>query len=383
MAENTKILVVEDDFQNRQLISIYLSRTGYEVTISVNGVDALERLKTYTPDLIISDISMPHMDGFQLYDKVKEISHLRSIPFIFLTAHSDTDKRRYSKEIGSDDFLTKPIEQEDLLVSIRGKLKRVEEIRSTTTSALFSDIDKLKREILSTITHEVNTPLFIIKLTTNLLLDDSMEFRPHELQELLLRIKRSGERLDGLLKDFLVSARIAAGDAIKEYKDAQQEIEINYVVTHLMPKLERLAAAAQLKLTTNLSKRTPPVMIHVDQIADVIERLFLNAIKFNKPNGAIVMTTDSNDEDVFLRIKDTGIGIPADQLSRVFDKFYQVNRNEMEQQGAGLGLSIARDLAYINRGDILAKSTDGVGSEFTLAIRIPKKKSTTEEKDLK
>lgn len=376
-AQATKILVVEDDFQNRQLISIYLSKTGYEVTVCVNGLDALEKLQTYTPDLIISDISMPHLDGFQLYDKVKEFNHLRSIPFIFLTAHSDTDKRRYSKEIGSDDFLTKPIEQEDLLVSIRGKLKRVEEIRSTTTSALFNEVDQLKREILSTITHEVNTPLFIIKLTTNLLLDDSMEFRPHELQELLLRIKRSGERLDGLLKDFLVSARVAAGDAIKEYKDARQEIELNYVVTHLMPKLERMASSAQLKLTTNLSK-VPVVLIHVDQVADIIERLFNNAVKFNKPNGSIHVSTDANEEDAFVRIKDTGIGIPADRLAHVFEKFYQVNRSEMEQQGAGLGLSIARDLAYINGGDILAKSTEGVGSEFTLAIRLRKKPSGKE-----
>jgi signal transduction histidine kinase len=368
--EHIKILVVEDDFQNRQLINIYLSRSHYDVTLAVNGFDALEKLKQFTPDLIVSDISMPNMDGFELYDQVKKLEHLRSIPFIFLTAHSDIEKRRHSKEIGSDDFLTKPIEQEDLLVSIRGKLKRVQEIRSSAHHQAMNEVDHLKREILSTITHEVNTPLFIIKLTTNLLLDDSMEFKPTELQELLMRIQRSGERLDGLLKDFLISARIAAGDAIKEFKEAKQEVDVSYILRHLLPKLEKMASAVGIRLTADLGTPLPPVEIHVDQFADVIERLVHNAVKFNKPQGTVHIRCEQDDEDVFIRIKDTGIGIPADKISYIFEKFYQVNRSEMEQQGAGLGLPIARDLAYINRGDLTVRSSEGEGSEFTLRLPI-------------
>ncbi len=371
--EHIKILVVEDDFQNRQLINIYLSRSHYDVTLAVNGFDALEKLKQFTPDLIVSDISMPNMDGFELYDQVKKLEHLRSIPFIFLTAHSDIEKRRHSKEIGSDDFLTKPIEQEDLLVSIRGKLKRVQEIRSSAHHQAMNEVDHLKREILSTITHEVNTPLFIIKLTTNLLLDDSMEFKPTELQELLMRIQRSGERLDGLLKDFLISARIAAGDAIKEFKEAKQEVDVSYILRHLLPKLEKMASAAGIRLTADLGTPLPPVEIHVDQFADVIERLVHNAVKFNKPQGTVHIRCEQDDEDVFICIKDTGIGIPADKISYIFEKFYQVNRSEMEQQGAGLGLPIARDLAYINRGDLTVRSTESEGSEFTLRLPIKKK----------
>ncbi len=366
----TKILVVEDDFQNRQLINIYLRQAEYDVTLSINGVDALDKLKTFTPDLIVSDISMPYMDGFQLYDKVKEIPELRSIPFIFLTAHSDAEKRRHGKEIGSDDFLTKPIEQEDLIASIRGRLKRVNEIRSSAETQLFSQIDLLKREILSTITHEVNTPLFIIKLTANLLLDESMEFKPQELQELLLRIKRSGERLDSLMKDFLITVRIAAGEARREYGEASQDGDINFVLQHLMGLFKKQASAKNLTLESEFDPNIPVTRIHVDQVADIFERIFSNALKFNKENGKIYITTKLDSKKISVTIEDTGVGIPADKLHNVFNKFFQVNRPETEQQGAGLGLSIAKDLAKINHGDIFVESTEGVGSKFIIVFSI-------------
>jgi signal transduction histidine kinase len=365
-----KILVVEDDFQNRQLIHIYLRQAEYDVTLSINGVDALEKLKSFTPDLIVSDISMPYMDGFQLYDRVKQIPHFRSIPFIFLTAHSDAEKRRHGKEIGSDDFLTKPIEQEDLIASIRGKLKRVDEIRSSAESQLFSQIDVLKREILSTITHEVNTPLFIIKLTANLLLDETMEFKPNELQELLQRIKRSGERLDSLLKDFLITVRIAAGEAKRENTEAKQDVDINYVIQHLIPMLKKLALTKNLSVETELDPNTPMIKIHVDQVADILERIFSNAVKFNKDNGKIFLKTKLESNKINVTIEDTGIGIPADKLPNVFNKFFQVNRPEMEQQGAGLGLAIAKDLAKINNADIVVESTEGMGSKFSIIFSI-------------
>lgn len=366
----TKILVVEDDFQNRQLINIYLSRSGYEVVSAINGTAALDKLQNYTPDLIISDISMPLMDGFELYDKVKGFPHLRSVPFIFLTAYSDTEKRRHSKEIGSDDFLTKPIEQEELLASIRGKLKRVNEIKTNTENQIFNQVDQLKREILSTITHEVNTPLFIIKLTSNLLLDEKMDFQQNELQELLLRIKRSGERLDSLLKDFLITVRIATGEAKTEYEKTKQDVDLNFIIQHLLPRFENDAKTRNIKLTSRFTPNLPSLQLDVDQISDVIERLINNAIKFNKENGSVIITTSHDSNRVMVVMEDTGIGIPSENLPLIFNKFFQVNRAEMEQQGAGLGLNIARDLARINGGEITVETDEGVGSKFILTFQI-------------
>jgi two-component system sensor histidine kinase/response regulator len=366
----TKILVVEDDFQNRQLINIYLSRAGFEVMSAINGIAALEKLSTFTPDLIVSDIAMPHMDGFELYEKVKTFPHLRSVPFIFLTAYSDTEKRRHSKEIGSDDFLTKPIEQEDLLASIRGKLKRVNEIRSTTRTEMINQVDQLKREILSTITHEVNTPLFIIKLTSNLLLDDKMEFQQNELQELLMRIKKSGERLDSLLKDFLITVRIATGEARTEYEKTKQEADLNSVIVHLLPRYEKDLNLRNISLSTNMMPEPPLIAVDVDQMADVFDRLITNAIKFNKELGSITITETHDAQKVIFTVEDTGIGIPSDKIQYIFTKFYQVNRAEMEQQGAGLGLNIARELARINGGELWVESEENIGSKFTLTFKL-------------
>lgn len=368
--DRTKILVVEDDFQNRQLINIYLSRSGYEVVSAINGTAALDKLQNYTPDLIISDIAMPFMDGFELYDKVKAFPHLRSVPFIFLTAYSDAEKRRHSKEIGSDDFLTKPIEQEELLASIRGKLKRVKEIKTTAQTEILNQVDQLKREILSTITHEVNTPLFIIKLTSNLLLDEKMEFQQNELQELLLRIKRSGERLDSLLKDFLVTVRVATGEAKNEYEKTKQDVDLNFIIQHLLTRFDNDAKSRNITISSHFAPNIPMLKLDVDQIADVIERLINNAIKFNRENGSVIIRSSHDSEKVVIVVEDTGIGIPADSVPYVFNKFFQVNRAEMEQQGAGLGLNIARDLTRINGGEITVDSEEGVGSKFTLTFQI-------------
>ncbi len=366
--DKTLILVVEDDFQNRQLLSIYLQRAGYEVDLASNGVEALEKLRMSAPDLIISDISMPRMDGFELYKAVKDVPALRPIPFIFLTAHSDADRRRYGKELGSDDFLTKPISQEDLLVSLRGKLKRVDEIRTTTEEKMRQEVDAVKRSILSTLTHEVNTPLFIIKLTANLLLDQTMHFQPSELNELLQRIKRSGDRLDSLLNDFLVTTRITAGEANREYQEARQTVGLNFVLGHLKPKFEKAADVAEITLVYELSDEVPDVMIHVDQIADVLERIFSNAAKFSKAGDRITIRTSGDDGKANYEIEDTGMGIPAKHLPHVFEKFYQVNRPTMEQQGAGLGLSIAKSLVEINGGQIDIRSREEAGTRVRISF---------------
>ncbi len=363
-----KILVVEDDFQNRQLIAAYLRGQEFEVMLANNGHEALEKLKTFEPTIIVSDISMPHMDGFELYDKVKEIPHLHSVPFIFLTAHVDADKRRRGKGMGSDDYLTKPIEQEDLIASIKGCLKRVQEIQSATEKQLINQVDSLKREILTAITHEVNTPLFIIKLTANLLLDDSMNFQQGELQELLQKIKKSGDRLDSLLKDFLLTVRISSGESKKEYEDSRQTVEPYFVLAHMLPRLQKTITAQGLSFQTDLSPNLPKLNLHVDQVANIIDRLIDNAIKFNKPNGTVYLRSQIRSHEIVIEVADTGIGIPGEYLEKIFEKFFQLNRTTIEQQGTGLGLTIARELARINQGDIFVESEEGAGSKFMLVF---------------
>ncbi len=362
------ILVVEDDFQNRQMISIYLQRSGFDVELASNGHEALEKLKGAKPDLIISDISMPHMDGFQLYQAVKEVADYRTIPFIFLTAHSDADRRRHSKELGSDDFLTKPIELEDLLVTVRGRMKRVREIQTTMEEQMRSELDDIKRTILSTLTHEVNTPLFIIKLTANLLLDESMQFQPTELRELLQRIKRSGDRLDALLRDFLVTTRIAGGEAHREFEESAQPLNINHILNHLQIKFQKMVEPRTLTLYVDLAPTLPDVRMKMDQIADVAERVMQNAVKFTNEKGEITIRTYARDGKVVMEIRDTGIGMETQEIPKIFDKFYQIDRAKSEQQGAGLGLTIAQALVRIHGGTIEVESEKGKGSTFRVVL---------------
>lgn len=363
--ETRTILIVDDEQNNLDILHMYLSFFGYEVMQAINGKTALDMLAKTVPDLIISDISMPGMDGYQLYGHVKNNPDWRSVPFIFLTAHSDAPSIRRGKEIGSDDYLTKPIEKEDLIASVRGKMKRVRELQDSVAATEFEKIDTLKREILTTLTHELKTPLFVIKFTTDMLLDDNIRFTEIELRELLQRLQKSGDRLGGLVEDFLLCTQIETGQASQDYERQKGSNSLKALLLPLVQYFEKHYEHKNVKIDLKCDDDLPNVMIDGRQMKTVFECLIENAIKFSRAGSATVLIdTYEKDGILTVSIQDNGVGISAAELDKIFVKFYQIDRKKVEQQGAGLGLTIARGLCNINGFDIRVESVKGKGSTF-------------------
>jgi len=359
------ILVVEDNPTMAEGICDVLEMEGYATICTPNGVEALSRLEESPVDLILADIMMPLMDGYDFHRKVREHPEWMAIPFVFLTAKGQKEDIRLGKQLGADDYLVKPFDPDDLSVVVKAKLRRVEEVRQ----AADRELDELKYTILNSLSHEFRTPLTYIQGYTDLLLDSDPSSEPQIFKDFLQRIQLGSQRIQKLVEDFIFLVSLESGEVAQAIAEGGLEID-------LMPTLR----AATLAFQESLVKRNvalhaewpsglPRVFAYAPLIADAFSRLLDNAIKFVPNEGAEVwVSVTEADGQVRIAIRDNGIGIPAEEHNRIFDRFHQVNRDIYEQQGVGLGLSIARSIVELHQGIIEVESALGEGSTFTIVL---------------
>jgi K+-sensing histidine kinase KdpD len=355
---NTVLLVVEDDPQAREVIELLLESQGYDILSASDGKEGIKILEKSLPDLILSDVMMPNMDGFEFYKKVQENFKWRSIPFVFMTALSAEDDIKKAKEMGVDDYVTKPIDESMLFSIIKGKLNRSKMIKD----GVKNEVDKLKNEIISVLSHEFRTPLSHIIGISSILLDERENIRPDELEFLLEGIKHGGDRLSNLIEEFLIVANIEAGDI--EKVSLKSEVDIKSILESIIENNKKFIAKKNIDLKLDLFQELPFIVANAKQIYEIFSQLMSNAIKFTPQDGNINLKTFTGKEKLWVEISDSGIGIPQEEIPKIFDKFYQVNRKKMEQQGAGLGLYIAKKLAEANNCKIKCNSIEGKGSNF-------------------
>lgn len=361
------ILVVEDHKALLDAIRDILQSHGYVVAVAGNGIEALQIMERTCPDLIIADIMMPRMDGYAFYEAVRSRSEWVAIPFIFLTAKSDKEDILKGKSLGAEDYITKPFEPRELLTAVQARLKRAETIRE----AAAAEFDRLKQQIVTILGHELRTPLTYIHGYTSLALEDIPSLSPDALQEFLLAIKRGADRLTHLVEDLLLIVRLDAGQTGEEFRLlAQVHNNLDAIVKRTVNRHEEQAAANGLTLEIEVAPNLPPVQLCEPLFADALDRLIDNAIKFSRGRGARVRVSAwPGDDWIEIAVQDWGVGIPSEEIPHLFERFRQINRERLEQQGVGLGLAIARELIRLHGGDIAVQSTANEGSTFT--IRLP------------
>jgi two-component system sensor histidine kinase/response regulator len=361
------ILVVEDNPTMAEGICDALEMEGYATIRTSNGVEALARLEENHVDLILADIMMPLMDGYDFYRKVRECPEWMAIPFVFLTAKAQKEDVRLGKRLGADDYLTKPFDADELSVVVEAKLRRAEEVRQAADRQL----DELKYTILNALSHEFRTPLTYIQGYTDLLIDSDPAAEPQIFKDFLRRIQLGSQRIQGLVEDFIFLVSMESGEVAHAIAEGALE-------TDLMPTLRATTSAYRENLTkknitlhTDWASVLPHVLAYGPLIADAFGRLLDNAIKFAPSEGAeISIRAKEVAGQVRISIRDNGIGIPAEEHARIFDRFYQVNRDLYEQQGVGLGLSIAQSIVELHQGTIKVESALGEGSTFTIVLPV-------------
>lgn len=363
---NESILVVDDHESILEATRFILETEGYTVLTAMNGVQALQIMEQTTPDLVVADIMMPEMDGYTLYRAVRARPEWVFIPFIFLTVKKEPKEVLRAKALGVEDYIPKPFDTEQLLVAVRARLDRARQVQDVFDTQM----DQLKWRIVQILGHELRTPLTLIRGYSELVMQQTPSPTSDSPKELMLGIKKGTDRLVQILHDFLLLLCLDTGRVQQEFqaqtcvcRDMQQAVE--YALQAYRDQARECGVALESRAAPNL----PAVRLHNLYFADALGRLVDNAIKFSGKGQRVEVWTRAVDGRVEVSVRDEGVGIPAHALPHLFERFQQVDRERMEQQGVGLGLAIAHELVRLHGGDITVESERGQGSTFT--IRLP------------
>jgi signal transduction histidine kinase len=363
-----RILVVEDHDLLLLAIQDILEVEGYKVVTATDGLDALEKMQDFTPDLIVADISMPRMDGYTFFEEVHSVPEWIPIPFIFLTARAEREDRLKGKAMGAEDYIVKPFDPQELVVVVNSRIGRAQEIREATET----EFEDLKQQIITLLSHELRTPLTSVYGYTELALEEAAALPPGDFQNFLKGIKKGTDRLTQLVEDLLMVVRLDTGELEQEFELlGEVEDDIDEIIERVV-KIKRPDAQAKgLTLEADVDKGIPGVLIHEYFLIDAIQRLIDNAIKFTREEGKTIRVRAYTEADaVKIAVEDQGIGISEDQISLLFERFRQINREKLEQQGTGMGLVIAQSLVQCMDGTIDVESSPNEGSTFTIELPI-------------
>jgi signal transduction histidine kinase len=377
-----RVLIVDDERRNAELLKVMLLPEGYVLLTATSGEDALALLADQQPDLILLDVMMPGMDGYQVATRIKQNPATNNIPVIMLTALDDRNARMLGLNAGAEDFLTKPVDRAELCVRVRNLLRlkaygdklRVAHAALATALTEASEArlmaehaNNAKTQFLRAMSHELRTPLNAISGYTEIL---EMGIRgtvnPAQVKD-LGRIKRASAYLLRLINDVLTIARLEGARPLHLVS-----IAVNPVLAEVESLCILQAKANGLELSVAECEHEMFACADAERFQQILLNLVTNAVKFTPKGGGINVTCDDDSGVVRVRVQDTGVGVRMLDLERVFEPFVQIDRHltTETQQGVGLGLSISRELARAMSGDLTLDSVEGVGSTFTLTLPI-------------
>ncbi len=360
----TSILLVDDDETFLGIAQPILELNDFDVK-SFNNVDSAETLLSdYTPDLIISDVEMPGKTRFDFFRTVHSIPALQNVPFLFLTANSDVDSVALGKELGIDDYLTKPVNYKLLLATVRGKLKK----KVSLQSAQSMQIEEIKNKLFQMISHEMRTPLTSIVGATEILADPDSNFSAAEMTTFLEMLQSNSRRLTSMFDDFLLVTRIESGEINSELFNEVNQINPHTLVESILFPLQTDMAARNVSVKNTMFSHAIPLRIYITHLENILFRIIENAVKFSPRDSTVSISADDRPDSIEFTIRDEGCGIPEHTHAGIFNKFSQVNREVNEQQGSGLGLFISKKLIDRYNGRIWFESETAKGTTFHIAF---------------
>lgn len=360
-----RILVVEDMAIQRDNLKQILQLEGYTVEIGENGLDALEVLRQgYTPELVICDIMMPEMDGYQLREAMRENPEWRGMGFIFLSAKASKEDIQAGKSYGVEEYLTKPVEIPALLQAVAVSLRRLEEIRESEKRRN----EELFRELFTRVSHEMRTPLSII--TSGLSLFELESATSPEIKEYLNYIINGHDRILALVEKVkhMEEAREAPAEYVSSPTIAVREIRQLFENIFEKRTFFGRFTAKDVEFELDLTEEDENLRVNVTELEMILEELLENAIKFSVAPRHVTVLGKLEDAGYEVSIEDSGSGFPLDAEEDIFKPFYQHEREIQEQQGMGIGLAVVKSLALKNNIDIRLENSPAKHGILTLTI---------------
>ncbi|MEH2179605.1 ATP-binding protein [Nostoc sp.] len=353
------ILIVDDNTDMRDYLKRILSEHDVEVEAVADGAAALAIVTERVPSLVLSDVMMPQMDGFELLKALRADARTKEIPIILLSARAGEESVIEGLQAGADDYLIKPFSATELVTRVLAHLQMAQ-LRS---QALHQErtINRMKDKFLAEVSHELNTPLVAILGWTRLL--RSSQPNQAMLMKSLETIERNATLQAKLVQDLLDISRITAGKVNLNL----QLVELQQVIEAAIATVRQSYQTKNIRLECALAPLPVTVQADPDRLQQIVLNLLTNAIKFTPCGGRIEISLQTDENQAQIILSDTGCGIDARFIPYIFDTFRQASGSK---KGLGLGLAIARNLVELHGGTIYAQSP-GVGQGATFIVNFP------------
>ena len=372
MGQN-KVLIIEDEDLVREGIVLILQVNGYDVYTANNGRKGVEQAIQVIPDLIISDIMMPELDGYGVLEELRSKKETSTIPFLFLTAKADKSDIRQGMNLGADDYLTKPFEIDELIEAVNARLHRASAEKAVAEEIANVKLNELRTNLTFSLPHEFLTPLNAILGLSNILMNNLDAFSNEEALEMLKEINQSGRRLQRLIENFLLYSKL---EFIS--RDKQSVPEFKRMLTHSGEDVIRdisMIVAGQNKRSDDLVLEVHDATLLCSSVylSKIVEELLENAFKFSNPGSKVEVKTVSESDMFHISICDNGRGMSPEQMKSI-GGLAQFDRHLYEQQGAGLGLAITQKLVELYNSVFRIDSALDQGTTIRVALPIASEK---------
>lgn len=367
-----RILAVDDSPDNLFLVQTILEDKGYQVSLAENGSSALSSIEKSPPDLILLDVMMPGMDGYEVTRRVRQSQdRLGFIPILLITAHQQSSVVE-GLDAGADDFIRKPVDMDELLARVRSLLRLKHSIDER------EQMSRQREDFVSRLTHDLRTPLVAADRMLNLFLEEAFGTVSPEMREVIDVMIRSNKSLLQMVNTLLEVYRHDAGSKTLTFSPVDLYQVVQEVIQELKPLAQMQDLSLQVEVLDSNSGGPSSAVVLGDrlELRRVLTNLVGNAIKFTDQGSVTVRlasaTPEGRDGDqppywMKVEVEDTGAGIPPADQATLFERFRQ---GDHKRAGSGLGLYLSRRIIEAHKGLIEAKSQIGQGSVFTIWLPV-------------
>lgn len=346
-----RVLIVDDDERNLTLLAVKMKREGYEVDTAGNGLEALKKVQSFDPDLVLMDVMMPQMDGYEALRLLKSNEETRYIPVIMLTGRTEVEDKVMGFEVGAEDYISKPYS----LMEVAARVKSLLRMRALQTKLRESEKMAALGEMVDGIAHEVRNPLTTIGGMARRLMEHETDEKHKEYAS---RILRSAERLESMVHRIdeykrILASTLSPGDVNKVAEEVLREI-----------KSYAEALGKSISFRTSFMPDPPPVNMDYGNLKIALFNVLQNSVEAIEEEGEILVETlPSMDKTLSIRVTDNGSGMDEEELRKIFNPF-----QTSKMKGAGMGLPIAYRIISDHGGEIDVKSAKGEGTTVTIML---------------
>jgi len=358
--EKPLVLIVDDEPKSVQYLGNLLDLRGYKISYAATGDKAFKILQATKPDLILLDVILPDINGFDLCEQIKGNTDLSKIPVLFITAKVNLKEKLRGFEVGGSDYIIKPFEEEEIIARVETHLELKNSYDKLTLQ------NKTKDRFLSIIAHDLRNPFSSISGFTQLMESDYEVLTEEEKKLFIGEISKISENANNLLEKLLQWTTIQ-NSQIKNYST---QTSLKTALENSISVIEGSAKIKNISIIRNIDENhrisCDPVIFET-----IIRNLLSNAVKFSYTDATIDVNTNITENDMQISVKDYGIGMSEEDLQKLFRM--DVNTTQIgksSEKGSGLGLILCKELLEACNGKIYVESTQGKGSVFTVTLPI-------------